>query len=204
MHRPFIVVPHAGPALLRRYKAAKRMRVLTLVGYSGAGYEDEPAMLARARALLGSHAPARWLLCIGATAEGIGAVYPLAKQLGFGTLGIVSSQAGASGAAFSDAVDTVFVVDDAQWGGRRPDGHGLSPTSRTMVAACDTMVGIGGGDVARDELLAARRAGKRVIGWPAEMAHAPAIDKARRQGLPEPADFGGSAWPGLHRPPESD
>ncbi len=51
------------------------------------------ALLASAAAVLAEHAPAHTWVNIGATAPGIGALYPLARQMGFGTLGIVSSLA---------------------------------------------------------------------------------------------------------------
>jgi shikimate kinase len=69
----------------------------------------------------------------------------------------------------------------------------LSPTSAAIVAKSDSFVAIGGGDVARDEMLAARRAGKPVIFIPADMNHRIAREKARQDGLPEPTDFRGSA-----------
>jgi hypothetical protein len=50
-----------------------------------------------------------------------------------------------------------------------------------------SIVGIGGGDVARDEMLAARNAGKSVLFIPADMDHQRAREKARKQGSPEPA-----------------
>ena len=55
------------------------------------------------------------------------------------------------------------------------------------------VVGIGGGAVARDELLAAKATGKKVQFWPAEFCHDKAIEKARKKGLPMPTDFSGAA-----------
>jgi len=69
----------------------------------------------------------------------------------------------------------------------------LSPTSSAIVRNSDALVGIGGGEVARDELLAARRAGKPVTFIPADMNHKLAREKARLKGLPEPKEFGGAA-----------
>jgi esterase/lipase len=58
-----------------------------------------------------------------------------------------------------------------------------------------TLIGfsMGGGEVARDELLAARRAGKPVTFIPTDMNHMLAREKARLKGLPEPKEFGGAA-----------
>jgi hypothetical protein len=84
-------------------------------------------------------------------------------------------------------------VTDATWGGELPHGNGLSPTSSAILRISDAMVGIGGGEIARDELLAARRAGKPVTFIPADMNHELARQKARLKGQPEPKEFGGAA-----------
>ncbi len=190
-----------GPALIREGEAAAIARhvkatgktVLTFVGYSGAGYEDPAALKREAGRILDRHDPARTLITSGGTAEGIGAVYELAKGKGFETLGIVSSLARQEKVPLSPCVDAVFFVPDTTWGGALPGGRGLSPTSTAMVRNSDALVGIGGGAIARDELLAARRAGKPVTFLPADMNHAKAREKARRKGQPEPREFGGAA-----------
>lgn len=175
-------------------------RVLSFAGYSGAGYEDPGAMLAQAAAVLDAHDPARTLVNIGATVEGIGAVYALARQRGFTTMGIVSTRARDERVPLSPWVQQVFVVADESWGGRLPGPDDrLSPTSAAIVAISDELVLIGGGAVARDEALAARRAGKPVCFLPADMAHAPALEQARRRGRPAP-DLRGEAHAALAGP----
>ena len=77
-------------------------------------------------------------------------VYPIARRKGFLTIGIVSSRAETEGVAMSDDVEVVYVVKDDSWGGRQRTQ--LSPTSEAMVEACDEMIGIGGGAIARDEM----------------------------------------------------
>ena len=94
--------------------------------------------------------------------QGIGAVYDLAKRQGFLTSGIVSTQAKESKAALSPQVDIVFYVKDDTWGGLLPGTERLSSTSTAMVENSDVIVAIGGGEVARDELIAAKRLGKRL------------------------------------------
>jgi hypothetical protein len=190
-----------GPAMVREGDAAAITRhlkgtgksVLTFVGYSGAGYEDPTALKREASRILDRHDPARTLINSGGTAEGIGAVYALAKGKGFETFGIVSTLARQEQVPLSPCVDTVFFVPDTTWGGVLPQGKGLSPTSTAMVRSSAALVGIGGGEIARDELLAARRAGKPVTFLPAEMNHQLAREKARRKGQPEPREFGGAA-----------
>ena len=185
---------HTGDAatIARQLKASGK-KVLTFVGYSGAGYQDPDALAREASRILDRHAPARTLINIGGTAEGIGQIYALAKGKGFETLGIVSSLARQEQLPLSPCVDTVFFVPDSTWGGELPQGKGLSPTSSAIVYSSDALVGIGGGEVARDELLAARRAGKPVTFIPADMNHQLAREKARRKGQPEPTEFGGAA-----------
>lgn len=169
------------------------MAVLTFVGFSGAGYEDEAALRAAAEQVLARHDPAKTMVNIGGTAAGIGAVYALAKARGFVTLGIVSTLARDGGEALSPCVDQVFFVRDTTWGGRLPGSTRLAPTSAAIVANSRELVGIGGGEVARDELRAARAAGKPARFVPADMNHQLARDKARARGQAEPTDFRGAS-----------
>jgi hypothetical protein len=78
---------------IRAFFKNKQKTVLTFVGYSGAGYQDEASMRKQAERILGEYNPAKTIVNIGATPEGIGAIYEIAKRKGFLTTGIVSSQA---------------------------------------------------------------------------------------------------------------
>ena len=186
------VVRGATSASIQAALKGQAKEVLTFSGYSGAGYESPEAMREQAAQALEGLDPATTWINGGATAEGIGAVYALAKRKGFTTLGIVSSLACEKGVALSPQVDHVFVVEDASWGGKLPGGDTLSPTSQAMVDISTSVVAIGGGEIARDEFLAARQAGKRVIFLPAEMNHRMAMEKARQQGKPLPSEFRGA------------
>ncbi len=150
-------------------------------------------MLASAERVLSELDAGRTIVNIGATPDGIGAVYELAKRKGFVTTGIVSVQAMRSNVPLSPYVDYVFYVEDATWGGYLEGTERLSPTSEAMVENSSIVVGIGGGEVARDELLEARRSGKAVRFLPADMNHEKARGNARRKGLPPPTDFRGAA-----------
>lgn len=183
----------ATPEEIRAFFAAQKKTVLTFFGYSGAGYEDVAAMRAEATRVLDAADPATTVVNIGATAEGIGEVYEIAKRRGFRTTGIVSTQARDQHVALSPHVDEVFFVEDSSWGGFLPGGVELSPTSRAMVENSDVLVAIGGGDVVRDELTAARKLHKDVRFVPADMNHAAARAKAAKKGEPAPTDFEGSA-----------
>jgi hypothetical protein len=170
----------------------QRKTVLTFYGYSGMGYEDEKGMLAIARKVLSGYSPESTLVNIGVTSSGIGAVYPLAKSMGFETAGIVTNLAlehPAGIAGISESVDHICFVKDEQWGGNLPDTHELSPTSRAMVECSDILVGIGGGGISEAEMLAGKAQGKPVYFYPADKNHAYAISYAKRMGLPPPESF---------------
>ncbi|MFM7170315.1 MAG: hypothetical protein ACKOYH_05610 [Cyanobium sp.] len=174
------------PTSIQQMLPRQGKEVLTFMGYSGVGYESPQAMKRQALDVLVGKDPRQTVINIGATAEGIGAVYELAKQRGFTTIGIVSSLAREQKASLSSCVDIVYFVKDSSWGGKNPSTHQLSPTSTAIVDNSDVFVAIGGGDVARDEVLAARQAGKPVLFFPADMNHQIAREKARKAGISPP------------------
>src|SRR5215510_2224725 len=178
---------------IKAFFKGKQKTVLTFVGYSGAGYEDEVSMRKEAERALSEFDPAKTIVNIGATPDGIGAIYELAKRKGFFTTGIVSSQAKQYKVKLSPYVDQAFYVEDSTWGGLVPGTQQLSPTSKAMVENSDVIIGIGGGEVTRDELIAAKRLGKKVRFIPADMNHQKARESARKKKLPEPTDFRGAA-----------
>jgi len=163
--------------------------IVTFVGFSGGGYENRARVNGIIRECLGRFDPTRTTICAGATPDGIGAVYRFAKDLGFDTVGIVSSIAEEEDVAFSPDVDTVHIVKDGSWGGLH--NGALSPTSTAMVEASDEIVAIGGGEIACQEVEAARKVGKNVTYLPADMNHAAARDKAAKNGDPPPTRFEG-------------
>ena len=181
------------PSDIRAFFKSQGKLVLTFLGYSGAGYEDEAALLRHVNAILDRHSPATTIVNIGATPDGIGRVYELARQRGFTTSGIVSTQARESQVSISPCVDHAFYVQDPSWGGFIAGTDRLSPTSAAMVEVSDLLVAIGGGEVARDELIAARRAGKDTTFIAADVNHRIAIEKAAKNGEPPPTDFRGAA-----------
>jgi hypothetical protein len=170
--------------------------VLTFIGYS-IDYEDEPGMLKLAHDVLAQYLPTSTLVNIGATEGGVGAVYPLAKSLGFTTTGIVSTQA--HPAWVCKEVDFVCFIGDDTWGGKLPSGE-LSPTSQAIVESSDIIVAIGGGPISRDEVVAGKELGKRVIFYPAELNHEVAIQRAEKRGVPVPTSFWGEAHEVFHPP----
>ncbi|MCB1859415.1 MAG: hypothetical protein KDI63_14140 [Gammaproteobacteria bacterium] len=187
------VVMDASPKEVKRFFESQNKLVVTFVGYSGAEYENRTDMLEKASQILDEFNPSRVLINIGATPEGIGAVYDLAKGKGFTTTGVVSTQAKKYGAKLSDCVDYVFYIEDATWGGYIENSDTLSPTSTAMIENSDVLIGIGGGEVARDELIAAKRLGKIIRFIPADMDHRKALEKAKKKNIPEPKNFAGAA-----------
>lgn len=181
------------PDEVASFFAKEDKKVLTFMGFSGAGYEDEEKVLSLVLKILESHSPDQTIVNIGATIEGIGKVYELAKSMGFMTTGIVSTQAKKYDAALSANVDVVIYIQDETWGGFQEGAEVLSPTSQAMVQSSDTIVAFGGGEVTRDELIAAKRMGKLVRFVAADMNHAMAIEKAKKKSLPAPTDFRGAA-----------
>jgi hypothetical protein len=197
---PSAKVQAATPEQVRTFFKSSGMIVLTFLGYSGAGYEDPVRMLAQAGEVLDGFDPERVIVNIGATGEGIGGIYALAKARGFITTGIVSTQAREYRVPLARCVDIVFFIEDEAWGGFLPGTERLSPTSAAMVEASDVLVAIGGGEVARDELIAARRAGKSVEFIPADMNHRIALERALKRSQPPPTDFRGAAAQAFPRP----
>lgn len=187
-----IIGMNMSPAETQAFIRSLKKRVLTFFGFS-VGYENEAAMLAIAKKGLARIPPDAVLINIGATAGGIGAIYPLAKNMGFTTTGIVSSLAVERQKEISEAVDYICFISDTQWGGKLADSNQLSPTSQAMVSCSDVLVAIGGGEVTRDELLAGRALGKPVYFYPAEASHQNLIQRARQRNEPPPESFWGAA-----------
>ncbi len=165
---------------------------LTFYGYASMGYEDESELLCIARDVLSNYHPRDTLVIIGATEVGIGAVYPLAKSMGFETAGIVTTQVLEDPYVISSCVDHVCFIKDSQYGGTLPHSTELSPTSKAMVACSDILIAIGGNDISRDELLEGKRQGKQVYYFPAEMNHERSLRRAQRLNIPPPKSFLGS------------
>lgn len=167
----------------------QRKTVLTFFGYS-VDYENERRLLALANWVLARCNPAVTFVNMGATQGGIGAIYPLAKKLGFITTGIVSRNALEIADEISPFVDHICFIADNEWGGKMPNGT-LYPTSEAMVRCSDWFVGIGGGPISRDEMLAGRERGKPVKFFPAEVSHPWAIERAKKRGQATPTSFWG-------------
>ncbi len=179
-------------AEISEFFRSRGKRVVTFLGYSGLDYQDRPRMLRQARRVMERLNPRTTIINIGATPDGIGAVYPLAQEMGFETSGIVSVMAKEYGTP-SPHVNHVFYVQDDAWGGFRPGTQDLTPTSRAMIENSDQVIAIGGGEIARDEMTAAMRRGIPTSFIQADMNHELAIRKATRNGGVAPTEFLGAA-----------
>jgi hypothetical protein len=167
--------------------------VLSFFGYSGNQYEDTGGMLDIADRVLFQHSPEHTLVNIGATETGIGGIYRMAKSKGFITTGIVSEMALQYPDDISEAVDFICFIKDTQWGGKMPNSDELSPTSKAMVLCSDILIGIGGGEVSRDEMIFGKKMGKSIRFYPAEANHEVTIRRATKLGQPKPESFWGAA-----------
>lgn len=174
------------------YFRTLQKKVVSLFGFSSP-YEDNEAVLKIAKEELSQYSPEKYLVNIGATKGGIGAAYPLAKSMGFITTGIVSSVAIEYADEISPDVDHICFITDQAWGGKLPGSTTLTPTSQAMVACSDIFIGIGGGEITREEMLAGLALGKPVRFHPAEMEHAWALRRAEKNNRPAPVSFWGAA-----------
>jgi hypothetical protein len=166
--------------------------IVTYFGYSSV-YENEAEMLEVLKRTLAENSPERAVINFGVTQGGLGVLYPIAKSMGFTTTGIVSTLALEHPDSISRDVDYVCFIKDTQWGGKLPNSDELSPTSLAMVTCSDILIGIGGGEVCRDELLYGRELSKPIQFYPAEMHHEWWTQRMKKMGLPPPDSFWGAA-----------
>lgn len=165
--------------------------VVTYFGYSSI-YENEKEMLNIVKKTLAEYSPQTALINFGVTQGGLGAIYPIAKSMGFTTTGIVCSLALESPEYISGDVDYICFIKDDQWGGNLPNSNTLSPTSQAMITCSDILIAIGGGEICRDELIAGRELGKPIHFYPAEMQHEWWTQRMKKRGLPPPKSFWGA------------
>ena len=142
-------------------------KVITFIGYSGKGYQDNSRMLKTAQKKLATFSPDQYIVNIGVTYSGIGQIYTIAKGLGFQTIGIVSTKAEKYLDGVKD-VNMAFMISDTniydydyrKWGGyQSTQEKELTPVSEAMVSVSEVIIGFGGGDVAYAELKEAKARG---------------------------------------------
>lgn len=180
------------PAQAKAFFVGRKKTVVTLYGYSK-NYQDPPALFVILRSIFSRYSPDNTLINIGGTSSGIGAAYPLAKSMGFTTTGITSTRGIIDSFKISDFVDYICFIKDDQWGGKMPNSNELSPTSQAMVICSDIMIGIGGGKISRDELLAGKGLGKPIEFFPAEIEHTSMLRDIQDRDVTKPNNFSGEA-----------
>jgi hypothetical protein len=180
------------PDKARMFFKSMGKTVATFFGYSSV-YENEKKMLTILKKALSEFSPETTLINFGVTQSGLGIIYPIAKSMGFTTAGIVCSLALENPAAISADVDYICFIKDTQWGGKLPNSNELCPTSQAMVTCSDILIGIGGGEICRDELLFGQKLGKPIHFYPAEINHEWWISRTKKLGLPHPESFWGAA-----------
>jgi hypothetical protein len=129
---------------------------------------------------------------------GVAAIYPVARALGFETTGIHPSIALSQPKRHSlaYAVNRVYFVDDATWGGLLPATREPSPTLKALLEASDELVAIGGGEHTAQEIEAFLAHGKRVRFFAAEMHAQTARRWCQEKGiaLPPPGGVAQQRW----------
>jgi len=139
-------------------------RVIVFGGYSGLGYNDVDELKARIAATLDAesdeYGASNLLVVAGATADGIGVAYEVAKRKGLATAGIVSETARQYGTS-RHCDDVVFVPD--------PQGNWkvLAPDGRSYMVSVAQNYGVyyafGGGEVTVSELTEARERNIKIV-----------------------------------------
>jgi hypothetical protein len=147
-------------------QAISDKRAVVLSGFSGSGYASPQGLREKLTEILEKErkaaSPQNIIVVAGATAEGIGLCYEIAKEMGIQTLGIVSELGMRDASTFCDEV--IGVPDPTKsWKVLSQNG------SSFMVAAARNngiFYALGGGEVTLSELMEAKRAGIQTMIFP--------------------------------------
>lgn len=165
----FIVSKPTSPdTALERIRSSGRI-IHSIFGFSGLGYRHPDDVMQAVENDLRQLNPDITTVAIGATEEGIGAAYKVARDLGFTTLGIVSSKSIVYDGRYSDFVDEVVIVHDTEWGGYVPGSTDMTPTTQVFVKGSDSIAAYGGGQITAVSIREAKKRGVKVTYTPAEM-----------------------------------
>lgn len=168
--------------------------VFTIFGFSKLGYENWEAVAEKIKNDLSKLDINKTLVCIGATEDGIGKAYEIAKQMGFETIGIVSTKALSYSGKFSDFVDRIYIVNDELWGGYVPGTNNLAETTKAFLDTADEIHAYGGGVNTAVTLKAAKDKSIKTVYYSAEMNHEKAKQDAIETGSTHPESFYGPAY----------
>ncbi len=167
-------------------------KVHSLFGYSALDYEDKPKLLEQIRHDLEKMDPKTTIINIGVTPEGLGVAYELAKEMGFETMGLVSSKFLERGGNYSEFVDHIYVVKDKQWGGYAAGSQKMTPTTALYVKLSDSMTAYGGGDITKITMSEFSKTGRPIRYHPFDMNHEKAVQSAKDKGRSAPKKFNSS------------
>ncbi len=162
--------------------------VVSILGYSALGYEEPALVKEHFVSVLEGLDPSEVIINAGATSKGIGLVYPIAKKMGFRTIGVVSSKSLEENGGFSKFVDKIFVIEDSIWGGLNEDDS-ISETTEVILSISKMIYAFGGHQISYQELGLARERGIPVTYFAAEMDH----KEASRKGISPEARNGRAA-----------
>ena len=168
-------------------------KIFTLFGYSALGYEDIDRLEEAVRRDLDGLSRDEYIVSIGATEEGIGGMCKVAKEMGFKTIGIVSTQALSYSGHFSEYVDSIYIVNDDYWGGMVPGTSKVAETTKAFLGTSDFISAYGGGKNTAVTLMLAKDLGIKTSFKEFDMNHALA-DKAAGKEL---SDYRGDAYHAL-------
>lgn len=116
------------------------------------------------RKVLADASPERVVVSADGVQGGLDAVYNVARELNFSTIGIIaSSRVESFNGTPPYVADEIFVVNDEQWGGfentsatmHHDISYEISPTSDAIVSLSSLVVGLGGPEGATQEMRAA-------------------------------------------------
>ena len=184
--------PISSGEVIKQVKALGK-KVYTIFGFSKLGYQNWPEVAKQIESELSKQNPNDTLICIGATEDGIGKAYEIAKKGGFETIGIVSTNALSYSGKFSDFVDRIYIVNDTLWGGYVPGTNKLAETTTAFLGTANEIHAFGGGKNTAVTLSIAKQTGVPAYYTPAEMNHMKALQEAKEKDLEEPKDFWGAA-----------
>lgn len=167
-------------------------QVHSIFGYSALGYQKPEALRTQLQKDFSKLDPHKTIINIGATPEGLGIAYEVAKSMGFETMGFVSKKFLDKASYYSAYVDRIFVVDDPYWGGYIPGTHTMTPTTGLFVRLSSSMKAYGGGEISKITMQEFLKTKKPIAYDSFEMNHQMATERAQAKGETPPTSFNSS------------
>jgi hypothetical protein len=163
-------------SMIRKHSTKK---IFTIYGYSLLGYEDEAGLKQKVKEVLSDLDPKEYIVSGGATSEGIGCFYEVAKEMGFETMGVVTAIALSYSGSFSKFVDRIYIVNDNYWGGFIPGTRILADVTKVDLEVSNSICAFGGGVITATILQEAKDSGIPLKYYPFDMDHKKAIESGK-------------------------